>query len=806
MKSIGKKGLAWLLSLLLAAGCCLAAALSANPVQAAPIVTNGDFRYTVENDQTARIIQYTGSAVELEIPSELDGYAVSSLDSTTFQNCDTLERIRVPDSVLHIGTVVFSQCPNLTEILVSEEHPRFSSQDGILFDKDKTELIRCPEGKTGNYVIPDSVLMVEDHGFDRCAGLTSISIPDSLISMGDYAFANCVGLTQVELPSGITEISWYAFTGCTGLTQVTLPETLQTIGSQAFTGCTGLTGIVIPQSVTAIETAAFSNCTALAEITIPDSITVLGMDPFTNTAYSSQAEHWQGGALYVGPYLACTNGDMEGDYTVRPGTKAIADSAFSFCTQLTGITFPDSLVSIGDQAFYNCTGLTAVEIPEGVARLGDSVFWKCQNLAQISLPDSLTHIGYQVIEDTACYDDPANWQGGVLYLGHHLISAKSTLTGEYTVLPGTKTLASYAFTDCINLTDIQLPDGLVGIGYRAFYLCTGLTGLEIPDSVTNLEGEAFYSCGSMTAVTLPKGLTRLEDGVFSGCTSLTGLTIPDTVTSIGDRAFRYAGSLTDLTLPENLTSIGDSAFYNCSRLTDLVVGEGVTYIGESAFAQCDGLEQITLPDSLIYLGQDAFWNCDSLTRITIPSGVAYLGLHALGYAGASQGDYELVEDFTIYGYSNTAAETYAQRNNIPFVDLALVPAPETLAVASLPGKTAYLTGETFDPTGLTLTLTYSDGSTETVTQGFTFSAVDLTTPGEKQVTVFYAGLETVFSIQVEDSRYDVNGDQTVSVLDVMSLAQQAVGAAASSLDLNGDGVTNVLDVMILAQAAANRAG
>ncbi|MBR5528559.1 MAG: leucine-rich repeat protein, partial [Clostridia bacterium] len=113
------------------------------------------------------------------------------------------------------------------------------------------------------------------------------------------------------------------------------------------------------------------------------------------------------------------------------------------------------------------------------------------------------------------------------------------------------------------------------------------------------------------------------------------------------------------TIPRSVASVGDSAFFNCDSLTNVIIPDSVTSIGDSAFFNCDSLTNVIIPDSVTSIGSDAFCDCDSLTSIVIPDSVTSIGNYA--FRGCNH--------FTIYGYTDSYAEYYAEQNNIPFVAL-----------------------------------------------------------------------------------------------------------------------------------------
>ena len=182
---------------------------------------NGDpLTYEVVGDTvTIKDCKMTASG-ELEIPSTYDGKPVTSIGDWVFYACTKLTRVTIPDSVTGIGYAAFSKCGSLQSIDVGEANTEYSSEDGVLFDKNKTVLIHFPAGKGGHYTIPDGVTSIGDHAFIKCTKLTSVTIPDSVTSIGALAFRDCFGLKSVRIPDSITNIKMGAFSSCSNLTSI----------------------------------------------------------------------------------------------------------------------------------------------------------------------------------------------------------------------------------------------------------------------------------------------------------------------------------------------------------------------------------------------------------------------------------------------------------------------------------------------------------------------------------------------------------------------------------------------------------
>ena len=124
--------------------------------------------------------------------------SVTSIGGRAFSGCRGLTSIEIPDSVTSIGDRAFSQCNSLTEINVSANNPNFTSENGVLYNKSKTEIISMPGGICGCFSIPDSVTSIGRHAFSGCSNLTSIEIPNSVTSIGSEPFLGCKGLTEVH--------------------------------------------------------------------------------------------------------------------------------------------------------------------------------------------------------------------------------------------------------------------------------------------------------------------------------------------------------------------------------------------------------------------------------------------------------------------------------------------------------------------------------------------------------------------------------------------------------------------------------
>ena len=463
--------------------------------------------------------------------------SVTYIGGYAFAECYSLKYADIPANVTGIGASPFYNCRSLENINTDEANKWYTTVDGVLYDKDKTELINYPAGKKdSSYVIPEGIRTIREKAFYGCLNLCELTIPDSVTEIESGAF-ECSSLisdeygtikyvdgwvvgsghtANVVLKDGTRGIAFEAFS-CDGIIEkVTMPDTVKYINGYAFENCTNLSEVLLSSSLENIERGAFLNCMKLADIVIPDSVISIASDAFLNTALLDMQNT---PVKYVGKWVI-TAEDCD-KIVIKDGTKGIAGYAFSNCTSLTDITIPDSVTMIGDYAFGNCNSLTEIKIPNNVKSIGGCVFWFCESLKKVTIPDSVTMIGD-----------------------------------------------------------------------KAFFGCTSLTDITIPGSVTMIGNAAFVGCKSLTDITISDGVTMIGNKAFSGCTSLTDITIPGSVTMIGNAAFSSCTSLTDITIPDSVTSIGGSAFYNCPKLLDVTIPDSVTNIGDYAFGFDENDEKI----------------------------------------------------------------------------------------------------------------------------------------------------------------------------------------------------------------------
>lgn len=277
----------------------------------------------------------------IEIP-----ISVTSIGRRAFDYCN-INSITIPASVTSIGRWAFTHCGNLTEILVSSANVRFSSDGIALYSYDMDTLIQYPQGKAGDFIVPNTVTTI-----------------------GYSAFESCHVLSSITLSTSLTSIESRAFWRCSGLNAITFPNTLETIETDAFLGCTGLTSIELPATFESIGVEVFSECHNLMSINV---------DP-NNTHFKSE-----NGVLFNSSMdiLLQFPGGKAGVYIIPNTVTTIGTYAFYDCTKITYVNIPNSVTTIEDDAFCMVTALTSITIPSSVTSIGDFAFHGCTNLNSV---------------------------------------------------------------------------------------------------------------------------------------------------------------------------------------------------------------------------------------------------------------------------------------------------------------------------------------------------------------------------------------------------------------------------------------
>ena len=330
-----------------------------------------------------------------------------------------------------------------------------------------------------------TVTEIESYAFDRCSGLTAVTVPSSVTKIGSFAFYKCSNLATYSGGDGVTVIEGDAFQHCGSLTSFTIPSGVTEINPNTFK-LSGLTSIAIPANVTKIDQGAFEACGSLASVSIPASVTEIIKNPFSGCNNLSAFTVDEGNPNYKtvdnvlfskdDNKLISYPGKHGTTYTIPASVTIIGNEAFKGCSNLTSVTIPSGVTSIGDNAFESCSGLTSVTIPSGVTSIGDNAFQRCSGLTSVTIPASVTSIGM------------------------------------------------YAFQICLGLTSVTIPASVTDIMSGAFSLCNSLTSVTIyAKELNQYDNDAFNNWPTPTIYVFSDCVSTYQ----AGWSSYTINAIPD---------------------------------------------------------------------------------------------------------------------------------------------------------------------------------------------------------------------------------------------------------------------------------------
>ena len=592
------------------------------------------------------------SLTSISIPN-----SVESIGRGSFEDCDALTSITIPNSVTKLGMSAFFGCSSLTSVTI---HDGVTSIGSNAFEY-------C--SSLASVTIPEGVTSIGNQAFNSCSSLESVTIPNSVSSIGRCAFSgtsfytatsnwengalyidNCLIRVSRQLEGeyiirpGTRLIADDAFEGCSSLTSITIPSSVRNIGNNAFEYCTSLTSVTLPDGIQSIGNRVFSNCSSLKSINIPQSVTRVGEEVLIGTIIYNDSTNWENGALYVDNCLLKVKEEKIGDnYTIKTGTRLIADAAlsgcnelrsikipnsvkiiggraFEYCSSLPSITLPEGLRSIGELAFKNCLNLRSIEIPEGVTEIAPQTFFRCFKLDSVGLPNSLMSIGDQAFYGYTVNSIYVKATTPPIIINDEVFNNNISICN----IP-CGTLAAYETSDWAQYVD-DFKENCDGNAITYTSSEDTIVSIRILDAFDATIVSNTYEDGIGTII-FDAPLTSIGDGAFNGCASLSSITIPKTVKKIGVAVFEDCDALTSITVA-NGNTIYDSRD-NCNAIitiadNELVAGcqstvipNGVTSIGTGAFRGCDSLIKITIPESVTSIEAYAFAKCESLDSIYV---------------------------------------------------------------------------------------------------------------------------------------------------------------------------------------------
>ena len=436
-----------------------------------------------------------------------------------------------------------------------------------------------------------------DTGLKIFIGKNVKRIPTYFLS--SVAYYCCEDYLQDGYNPEVTEVTFEADSAC------------ESIGEEAFANLPYLTKINMPAALKRIENMAFYNTGSISELHLQDLTNWLAVEVASSPIRSSTS-------CYV-------DGELLTELEIPEGVTTLG-KVFSNYKKFTRVKIPSTLTSIANNAFYYCDYLEKVEV--------DSLeTWLSINFANVEA---------QPLRKNA-----------ELYVN-------GTKLTRLTVPTGIDNIKNYAFYGYKGLTEVEMQDGVLGVGVGAFGSCTGLTKVTLNEDLVGIASGAFSGCSALTTIGLPTTLKNIEDSAFSYCTLLNNIDLPDGLKTIGSSAFAYSTNLTKIDIPGGVEQIGSNAFSGCTKLSLIGLAEGIDTIGYSAFSYCTSLQTLIIPDSVATIGSYAFRGCTNLLTLTVGKGLTSVNSSAFAnctYLTAINWNAESCEDLTNKTNAFTGAGT-----------------------------------------------------------------------------------------------------------------------------------------------------
>lgn len=270
----------------------------------------------------------------------------------SFESCQELTSIILPDSVTEISAFAFYACYKLTHIII----PKSVTQIKYSAFGDCRSLEEI--------ILPNTIKTFEQAGsqFQNCISLKHIEFPDSIATLSFSCFAGCTNLSSVTLHEGLTKINYDAFNGCENLTNIDIPSTVTELEDNCFIGCKNLSEIIFHgNTLTTIGTSCFTHCQHLHEIKIPESVTSIGQNCFKSSGIKN--------------------------IIIPEGVTTLSDYLFTNCGELSTVVIPESVERIGSYTFAQYNDLY---LENSYAR---STNIHRHNPMKLTIPKSVAYIG-----------------------------------------------------------------------------------------------------------------------------------------------------------------------------------------------------------------------------------------------------------------------------------------------------------------------------------------------------------------------------------------------------------------------------
>ena len=395
---------------------------------------------------------------------------VKKLEKGAFDKQTKLRNVRLGSSVDTIEEGAFGGNQNLTAFDVDSLNPNYISDDGVIYNADKTELVLFPGGKGGEYTTLPTTTKIRRRAFYYNNVLAKVNFNKDLEVIDGDAFQATTELKNItfEAPARVKSIGTFAFQG-SGLTELNIPASLQTVDWSAF-GFSKLKKITVADGsqLQSINKEAFNGCKDLEEFTFEGSST---LNKIQKDAFSGD--------------------DKLKSFVIPEKVTVLERGAFNGASGLETITFkqPATMTIIGEGAFQGAQALKKIELPSTVTTISKDAFNTCSSLTEIVVPASVTSIDPTGFQECAKLEKFTVDKNNNVYssVDGFLLSKDKTILKSF---PPAKANTYYT----------MLPPTIETIGKQAFYYVQALENVTIPEKVKKIEDFAFDRVGNLNTI------------------------------------------------------------------------------------------------------------------------------------------------------------------------------------------------------------------------------------------------------------------------------------------------------------------
>lgn len=427
----------------------------------------------VESIEQAAFAQVNGlTAIELN--------GVKKLAKGAFDKAVKLRNVLLGPSVDTIEDGAFGGNNDLSAFDVDPANPNYTAADGVIYTKNKEELVLFPAGKAGEYTTLPTTKKIRKRAFYYAQKVTKVNFNSNLEVIDNDAFQATTKLENItfEAPAKIKTIGTFAFQG-SGLTELNIPASLEVVSWSAF-GSTKLKKVTVADGsqLQSINTGAFNGCKDLEEFTFEGS----------STLNKIQADAFSGD-------------DKLKSFVIPEKVTVLERGAFNGASGLETITFkqPATMTVIGEGAFQNAKALKRIELPSTVTTISKDAFNTCSSLTEVVIPASVTTIDATGFQECAKLEKFTVDNNNPVY---------SSVDG-FLLSKDKKTLVSFPPAKA-NTYYTMLPPTIETIGKQAFYFVQALENVTIPEKVKKIEDFAFDRVGNLNTIAF-LGKTPITD-------------------------------------------------------------------------------------------------------------------------------------------------------------------------------------------------------------------------------------------------------------------------------------------------------